>query len=80
MRGVSGQVFDFLVNLPGVVEALQGERVLAQAVDTEERGGAAQPEQEGVVVDVVAGVEFDRLALRIDTGDTVLRELAPLWQ
>ena len=70
-----GGVGDAFVDLAGVVEPLQFERVLFEAVDPVEGGGAADRDEEVVVVDRPAVVEFDRALVDVDVGDARLDEL-----
>ena len=65
---------DGLVDLEGVVEALQRQGVLLETGDAVVGGLAAETDKNVVVINVVAVGEFDGLLVDIETGNFVLNE------
>ena len=64
-----------LVDLAGVIEAFQRQRVFFEAVDPEEGGRAADRHEQVIVVDCLAVLQFECLIVGVDVGDAVADEV-----
>ena len=73
-RRLGGGVLDGVVDFERVVETLQRERVLAQAVDTEEGGLGAEGDEHVVVIDRRPVREFDRSLVGVERIYTLVDE------